>query len=75
MSSGGPQLREAVEYFWASRRQRKRERSVAFAGRRGEVVGARHFNGFISALREQLVRVGVPEGSIHFRRSLTYLPG
>ncbi len=75
MNSGEPQLRTAVEYFWTSRRQRKRERNVAFAGRREEVVGARHFNGFISALREQLVLVGVPEGSIHFRRSLTYLPG
>lgn len=75
MKSQQPQLRDAVEHFWRSRRRYEGGESVAFAGRRQEVVGARHFDGFLQTLREILTSAGVPDESIHFRRSLTYLPG
>lgn len=75
MNSQRPQLRDAVEHFWRSRRRYEGGESVAFAGRRQEVVGARHFDGFLQTLREILTSAGVPDESIHFRRSLKYLPG
>lgn len=75
MNSERPQLRDAVEYFWRSRRRYEGTESVAFAGRRQEVVGARHFDEFLQTLRELLISADVPDDSIHFRRSLTNLPG
>ena len=75
VNSHHPQLRDAVEYFWRSRRRYEGAESVAFAGRRQEVVGGRHFGDFLQRLRESLTSAGVPDVSIHFRRSRTYLPG
>ena len=68
-------FRDAVEFFWRSRKRYEDESSIAFAGRRQEVVGGGHFDGFLSALRELLTAAGVPDESIFYRRRLTFLPG
>ena len=75
MTPRAAEMREAVEHFWRSRRRYGGAGSVAFAGRRREVVGGGHFDGFLLALRELLTRGGVPVESIFLRRSLTDLPG
>lgn len=75
MSSPTPPFRDAVEYFWRSRRRYEGEESVAFAGRRQEVVGGSHFDGFLRTLRELLITAGVPRQSVFYRRRLTSLPG
>ena len=75
MNSPPFQLRDAVEHFWRSRQRHGHTESVAFTGRRQEVVGGHHFDGFLQTFQELLVSVGVPEQSIHIRRSLTNLPG
>lgn len=75
MNLASPPFRDAVEYFWRSRRRYEGEESVAFAGRRQEVVGGGHFDGFLSALRELLISAGVPEESVFYRRRLTFIPG
>ena len=75
MNSPPLRLRDAVEHFWRSRRRYGNAESIAFTGRRQEVVGGHHFDGFLQMFRELLVSVGVPEQSIHIRRSLTNLPG
>ena len=75
MSAQPPPFRAAVEQFWRSRRRYEGEESVAFAGRRQEVVGGGHFDGFLSTLKGLLVSAGVPRSSVFYRRSLTFLPG
>lgn len=75
MNREPPPFRDAVEYFWRSRRRYEGEESVAFAGRRQEVVGASHFDGFLLTLRDLLSSAGVPEEFLFSRRRLTFLPG
>ena len=75
MNSPPLRLRDAVEYFWRSRGQHGNAESVAFAGRRQEVVGGQHLNGFLDMFRDLMVAAGVQDQSIHFRRRLTNLPG
>ena len=70
-----PPFRDAVEYFWRSRRRYEGDENVAFAGRRQEVVGGGHFDGFLSTLRELLISAGVPRESVFYHRRLTFLPG
>ena len=70
-----PPFRDAVESFWRSRRGDEGDKSVAFAGRRQEVVGGGHFESFLSTLREILVSAGVPRESVFYHRRLTFLPG
>ncbi len=68
-------FRDAVEYFWRSRKRFEGDESVAFAGRRQEVVGGSHFNEFLATLRELLISADVPQESVFYRRRLTLLPG
>ena len=70
-----PSFRDAVEHFWRSRSRYEGDESVAFAGRRQEVVGGSHFDGFLSTLRELLISAGVPQASVFYHRRLTFLPG
>ena len=75
MNSRGWPMRDAVDYFWRSRRRYSGEKPAAFAGRRQEVVSGNHFNGFLWTLQDLLQSVGVEHESIYFRRSATNLPG
>ena len=75
MTAQPPPFRDAVEYYWRSRRRYEGGESVAFAGRRQEVVGGGHFDGFLSTLRELLISAGVPPEYVSWRRRLTFLPG
>lgn len=75
MSSEPPPFRDAVEYFWRSRRRYEGEENAAFAGRRREVVGGNHCDGFLLTLQDLLISAGVPQESLFSRRRLTFLPG
>lgn len=46
---------------------------MAFAGRRGEVVGGKQCDGFLLAIKELMVSAGVEPDEIHFKQ--TEIPG
>jgi hypothetical protein len=64
---------DAVQFFWSIRSKGSVEQPADFAGRRGEVVGGKHCDGFLLAIRKLLVDAGLDEASIYFRR--TEIPG
>ena len=64
---------EAVEYFWSRRASGVAEERADYAGRRSEVVGGKHLDGFLIALTNLLVSEGVAREHIFTKG--TAIPG
>jgi Restriction endonuclease XhoI len=71
-------FREAIRTYWGvqSSQARKQIREGAEdTGRRGEVTGGQHLDGFLNAIERLLVEAGVPEDSVYTHKLLSVLPG
>src|SRR3546814_630004 len=64
---------KAVEAFWLSRGSSQVTRSQGCS--RDAVVGGKNMNGFIDLVARVVVHCGLPEQSVHTRKSRVVLPG
>src|SRR3546814_18271499 len=64
---------KAVEAFWLSRGSSQVTRSQG--GSRDAVVGGKNMNGFIDLVARVVVHCGLPEQSVHTRKSRVVVPG
>src|SRR3546814_11961966 len=64
---------KAVEAFWLSRGSSQVTRSQG--GSRDAVVGGKNMNGFIDLVARVVVHCGLPEQSVHTRKSRVVLSG
>lgn len=73
-----PVFREAVRTYWGvqtSQAQNQIEAGVEDTGRRGEVTGGQHLDGFLVTMERLLVEAGVVASSVYTHRHLAVLPG
>ena len=71
---------DAVRHFWDARRGGAVKQAEAHAGRRGEVVGGKHTDGFLFTLRDTLIReCKLPTSAVRLSKPLrgspSVLPG
>src|SRR3546814_17685969 len=64
---------KAVEAFWLSRGSSQVTRSQG--GSRDAVVGGKNMKGFIDLVARVVVHCGLPEQSVHTRKSRVVMPG
>jgi hypothetical protein len=70
-------IAEAVKFFWSTRTNQNAKQSALGqrdSGTRSAVTGGKQMDGFISLVRDLLVRSGCPAGSLHFGKRVE-LPG
>ncbi len=68
---------EAVGYFWHTRARqasRQEQRGASDQGTRSSVTGGKQMDGFIAKITELMMRAGVPQEEIFFKKCLE-LPG
>lgn len=73
-------LRQAIHFFWTTRRRQHRRQGTASerrdAGTRGAVTGGAQLNGMVRLVARVIGEAGLPGASIYFaERGTTYLPG
>ncbi len=77
MDNLNERVAQAVQHFWTTRLNQSDSQGGAGArdmGGRAAVTGGRQMDGFVALIRDLVVEVGCPTGSIHFDRKLE-LPG
>ncbi len=78
MQDEKPIFHEAVKVFWgkqSSQLEKQIQAGFSDAGRRGEVTGGGHMDGFLSTLKGTLADAGIPPDHIYDHRMLAVLPG
>lgn len=68
------ELSKAVTYYWAERlnqREKQRESENSTRGRRADVLGGKHLDGFAGLIEDLLVEAGVPRESVLHDRAAT----
>jgi Restriction endonuclease XhoI len=75
---GRPVFSEAIRAYWgvqSSQAQKQIEEGTQDTGRRGEVTGGQHLDGFLSTIERLLVEAGVPAETVYTHKLLSVLPG
>lgn len=69
---------DAVRGFWNQRKAQRQAQELSGkvdVGRRSDVTGGKQMDGFALAITNTLLAAGIPNESIHVKKSLTVIPG
>lgn len=69
------QVRDAVSFFWKTRRAAESNKKKKDQGERSSVTAGKNMNGFAELARNVVVASGLPASSVHITRSGAEVPG